>query len=92
MKQTELVKNSRYRTLYPHLMIETKIRMGHGSEKLLNGKPFCLYSLIKALTNVDCDTHDEEKRRGIEVGASAYMVKSSFDQGKLLETVRTLMH
>ena len=34
---------------------------------------------------------DEEKRRGIEVGASAYIVKSSFDQGKLLETIRTLI-
>ena len=34
---------------------------------------------------------DEEKRRGIEVGASAYIAKSSFDQGNLIETIRTLI-
>ena len=34
---------------------------------------------------------DEEKRRGMEVGASAYIVKSSFDQSNLLETIQTLI-
>jgi two-component system chemotaxis sensor kinase CheA len=34
---------------------------------------------------------DEEKRRGVEVGASAYIVKSSFEQSNLLETIRTLV-
>jgi two-component system chemotaxis sensor kinase CheA len=32
----------------------------------------------------------EEKERGIDVGASAYIVKSSFDQGNLLDAVRRL--
>lgn len=34
---------------------------------------------------------DEERRRGIEVGASAYIVKSSFDQASLLETIQMLV-
>jgi len=30
----------------------------------------------------------EDKERGLEVGANAYIVKSSFDQSKLLEFIR----
>jgi two-component system chemotaxis sensor kinase CheA len=33
----------------------------------------------------------EHRERGIEVGASAYIVKSSFDQSNLLEVVRRLI-
>jgi two-component system chemotaxis sensor kinase CheA len=33
----------------------------------------------------------EHRERGIEVGANAYIVKSSFDQSNLLEVVRRLM-
>jgi two-component system chemotaxis sensor kinase CheA len=33
----------------------------------------------------------EDRERGIDVGASAYLVKRSFDQGALLETVRRLL-
>jgi two-component system chemotaxis sensor kinase CheA len=33
----------------------------------------------------------DERERGIEVGASAYIVKSSFDQSNLLEVVRRLI-
>jgi two-component system, chemotaxis family, sensor kinase CheA len=33
----------------------------------------------------------EDRRRGEEVGASAYIVKSEFDQGQLLETIRRLV-
>ena len=32
----------------------------------------------------------EDREHGIDVGASAYIVKSSFDQGNLLEVVRRL--
>jgi len=35
--------------------------------------------------------HREHRERGIEVGASAYIVKSSFDQSNLLEVVRRLI-
>ena len=34
---------------------------------------------------------DEDKRRGIEAGADAYMAKSSFDQQALLATVERLI-
>lgn len=33
----------------------------------------------------------EQRRRGLEAGADAYIVKSSFDQEELLDTVRQLM-
>jgi two-component system chemotaxis sensor kinase CheA len=33
----------------------------------------------------------EDKRRGIEVGARAYIVKGEFDQGQLLRTIRELV-
>jgi two-component system chemotaxis sensor kinase CheA len=33
----------------------------------------------------------EDRRRGAEVGARSYMVKSEFDQGKLLQTIRGLI-
>ena len=33
----------------------------------------------------------EDRERGIDVGANAYIVKSSFDQSNLLETVRRLI-
>ena len=34
---------------------------------------------------------EEDKRRGREAGASDYMVKSEFDQERLLETIRKLI-
>lgn len=33
----------------------------------------------------------EDKRRGIQVGANAYIVKGAFDQNNLLDTVRSLL-
>jgi len=33
----------------------------------------------------------EDRERGIDAGANAYLVKSSFDQGNLLETIRRLI-
>jgi len=33
----------------------------------------------------------QERERGIDVGANAYLVKSSFDQGNLLEIIRRLV-
>jgi two-component system, chemotaxis family, sensor kinase CheA len=36
------------------------------------------------------DSH-EDRERGVDVGANAYIVKSSFDQGNLLEVVRRLI-
>ena len=33
----------------------------------------------------------EDRERGVEAGANAYIVKSSFDQSNLLETIRRLL-
>jgi two-component system chemotaxis sensor kinase CheA len=33
----------------------------------------------------------EDKRRGLEAGANAYLIKSSFDQKHLIETIETLL-
>jgi two-component system chemotaxis sensor kinase CheA len=34
---------------------------------------------------------DDDRRRGVEVGADAYIVKGAFDQDRLLETIRRLI-
>ena len=34
---------------------------------------------------------DEDKRKGVQAGANAYIVKGSFDQSNLLDTVQTLL-
>ncbi|MDP3980630.1 MAG: hybrid sensor histidine kinase/response regulator [Chlamydiota bacterium] len=34
---------------------------------------------------------DEEKKKGIQVGAQAYILKSQFDQGNLLDTIERLL-
>ena len=34
---------------------------------------------------------EEDKRRGLEVGANAYLIKSSFDQKNLIETIERLL-
>jgi CheY-like chemotaxis protein len=34
---------------------------------------------------------EEDKRRGIEVGAAAYIVKSAFEQSNLLDTIERLV-
>ena len=36
-------------------------------------------------------SRDEDKRKAIEAGAQAYIVKGSFEQGTLLDTVETLI-
>jgi two-component system chemotaxis sensor kinase CheA len=35
--------------------------------------------------------HEEDRARGLEAGADAYLVKSSFDQQELLDTIRELV-
>ena len=34
---------------------------------------------------------EEDKRRGIQVGADAYIVKGDFDQSSLLDTLQNLL-
>lgn len=40
---------------------------------------------------VSSRSSDEDRRKGLEIGAQAYIVKGSFDQGKLLDTVEALI-
>jgi len=58
--------------------LTTKIR----GEKRLADMPVILVTALETR---------EDRERGIEVGANAYIVKSSFDQSNLLEIVRRLM-
>src|SRR5258708_24792572 len=43
---------------------------------------------VLLVTALDCR---EDRERGVDVGANAYIVKSGFDQGNLLEVVRRLI-
>ena len=40
------------------------------------------------VTSLSSDTH---RRRGLEAGAQAYIVKSQFNQGNLIDTIRQLL-
>lgn len=40
---------------------------------------------------VSSRNRDEDKRRGIEVGADAYIIKGNFDQSNLIATVQNLI-
>ena len=51
-------------------------------DKRLSGLPVVLITAL--------DSH-RDRERGIDVGANAYIVKSSFDQSNLLEVVRRLL-
>jgi two-component system, chemotaxis family, sensor kinase CheA len=43
---------------------------------------------VVLVTSLDSD---DDRRRGVEVGADAYIVKGAFDQDRLLETIRRLI-
>ncbi len=52
------------------------------ADKKLSGLPVVLVTALESR---------EDKERGIEVGADAYIVKSSFDQSNLLEVIQRLI-
>ena len=52
------------------------------ADERLRGLPVVL------VTSLDSE---EDRRRGVEVGADAYIVKGAFDQDRLLETIRRLI-
>ncbi len=54
----------------------------------LKGRPETSAQPVIILTS---RASDEDKRRGIAVGAQAYIVKGSFDQNVLLDTVKSLI-
>ena len=43
---------------------------------------------VVIVTSMESET---DKMRGLEVGANAYLIKSSFDQKHLIETIETLL-
>jgi CheY-like chemotaxis protein len=45
----------------------------------------------KPIVMVTSKDREEDRRRGMEVGADAYIIKGSFDQSLLLETVESLI-
>ena len=57
--------------------LTTKIR----NDKKLGDMPVVLVTALESR---------EDRERGIEVGANAYIIKSSFDQSNLLEVIRKL--
>jgi two-component system chemotaxis sensor kinase CheA len=52
------------------------------ADERLRGLPVVL------VTSLDSE---DDRRRGVEVGADAYIVKGAFDQDRLLETIRRLI-
>ena len=52
------------------------------SDKMLSGLPVVLVTALDSRA---------DRERGIDVGASAYIVKSSFDQSNLLEVIKRLI-
>ncbi|MGB2869491.1 MAG: response regulator, partial [Bacteroidota bacterium] len=51
-------------------------------DKTLSGIPVVLVTALES---------GEDREHGIDVGANAYIVKSSFDQSNLLEIIKTLL-
>jgi two-component system, chemotaxis family, sensor kinase CheA len=43
---------------------------------------------VVLVTSLDSE---DDRRRGVEVGADAYIVKGAFDQDQLLETIQRLI-
>lgn len=75
----------------PHLIV-SDINMPRldGFELTQRVKQDSRYAGIPVILVTSLDS-PADKSRGIEVGADAYIVKSSFDQGNLLETIEQLI-
>jgi two-component system, chemotaxis family, sensor kinase CheA len=52
------------------------------SDKTLSGLPVVLVTALESR---------EDRERGVDVGANAYIVKSSFDKSNLLEAIKRLI-
>jgi two-component system chemotaxis sensor kinase CheA len=61
---------------------------GFGLTKRIREDPHTASVPVILVTSLDSA---EDKARGIEVGADAYITKSSFDQNNLLETIEQLI-
>jgi two-component system chemotaxis sensor kinase CheA len=76
----------------PPSLIVSDVNMPHLDGFGLTGrvKQDRRYATIPVILVTSLDS-PADKARGIEVGADAYIVKSSFDQGNLLETIEQLI-
>jgi two-component system chemotaxis sensor kinase CheA len=61
---------------------------GFGLTQRIKGEPSTAHVPVILVTSLDSA---EDKARGIEVGADAYITKSRFDQSNLLETIEQLI-
>jgi two-component system chemotaxis sensor kinase CheA len=61
---------------------------GFGLTQRIKSEPETAHVPVILVTSLDSA---EDKARGIEVGADAYITKSRFDQGNLLETIEQLI-
>ena len=88
----------------PDLIIETlfvgnDIEDAFSAEPLLEPRQRPLTEAVRGsprfgrlpIVLVTARSKPEDKARGLQVGASAYLVKSAFDQTHLLETLRQLL-
>ncbi|MBI4384190.1 MAG: chemotaxis protein CheV [Nitrospinae bacterium] len=73
-------------------LVTTDVEMprmdGFSLTEKLRGESGYKHTPIVIVTSRD---REEDKRRGIQVGANAYIVKDSFDQSNLIETVQNLV-
>ena len=73
-------------------LIVTDIQMpymdGFTFTKKVKSDPHYQHIPVILLTSLESPA---EKKRGVEVGADAYIVKSSFDQNNLLDTITRLL-
>jgi two-component system chemotaxis sensor kinase CheA len=75
----------------PHLIVsDIKMPRLDGFELTSRIKQDARYADIPVVLVTSLDS-PADKARGIEVGADAYIVKSSFDQGNLLDTIEQLV-
>jgi two-component system chemotaxis sensor kinase CheA len=75
----------------PHLIVsDIKMPRLDGFELTSRIKQDARYADIPVILVTSLDS-PADKARGIEVGADAYIVKSSFDQGNLLDTIEQLV-
>ena len=88
------------RTLLRNIMIgagyevETAVDGADGWAKVQQRHYDCVVSVIEAETPfvlITSLSKDEERRRGLELGADAYMVKGLFNEQELLDTVERLI-
>lgn len=68
--------------------VEMPVMNGFELTKRIKGDARTAHLPVIIITTLD---RDEEKRKGLEAGAQAYLVKNAFDQTELIETIERLL-